>query len=88
MKKKNLKYALYYTALVVLLFVSVQSKYRNNRNKRFVWDSAETSFGSSFGCFGFHKSYCVNIHNTRASACSSLNKFVKIYKTLIAKKYK
>jgi hypothetical protein len=24
---------------------------RNNRNKRFVSDSAETSFGSSFGCF-------------------------------------
>ena len=29
--------------------VSVQN--RNNRNKRFVLDSAETSFGSSFGCF-------------------------------------
>ncbi len=24
---------------------------RNNRNKRLVWYSAETSFGSSFGCF-------------------------------------
>jgi hypothetical protein len=24
---------------------------RNNRNKRFVLDSAETCFGSSFGCF-------------------------------------
>ncbi len=24
---------------------------RNNRNKRLVSDSAETSFGSSFGCF-------------------------------------
>ncbi len=24
---------------------------RNNRNKRFVSNSAETSFGSSFGCF-------------------------------------
>jgi hypothetical protein len=24
---------------------------RNNRNKRFVSDSAETGFGSSFGCF-------------------------------------
>jgi hypothetical protein len=24
---------------------------RNNRNKRFVSDSAETSFGSRFGCF-------------------------------------
>ncbi len=24
---------------------------RNNRNKRLVLDSAETSFGSSFGCF-------------------------------------
>jgi hypothetical protein len=24
---------------------------RNNRNKRFVSDSFETSFGSSFGCF-------------------------------------
>ena len=31
------------------LSVSVQK--RNNRNKRFVSDSAETSFGSSFGCF-------------------------------------
>ncbi len=31
------------------LFVSVQK--RNNRNKRFVSDSAETSFGSSVGCF-------------------------------------
>jgi hypothetical protein len=31
------------------LAVSVQK--RNNRNKRFVSDSAETSFGSSFGCF-------------------------------------
>ncbi len=42
---------------VGLLFVSVQSKLsvsvkkRNNRNKRFVSESAETSFGSSFGCF-------------------------------------
>ena len=24
---------------------------RNNRNKHFVSDSAETSFGSSYGCF-------------------------------------
>ena len=31
------------------LAVSVQE--RNNRNKSFVSDSAETSFGSSFGCF-------------------------------------
>jgi hypothetical protein len=31
------------------LSVSVQK--RNNRNKHFVSDSAETSFGSSFGCF-------------------------------------
>ena len=30
------------------LFFGIQ---RNNRNKRFVSDSAETSFGSSFGCF-------------------------------------
>ncbi len=44
---------------VDLLLVSVQSKHRNslfwyrseNRNKRFVSGSAETSFGSSFGCF-------------------------------------
>ncbi len=34
--------------LVGLLFVSVQSKHQN---KHFVSDSAETSFGSSFGCF-------------------------------------
>jgi len=33
-------------------FVSIEtSKISNNRNKRFVADSAETSFGSSFGCF-------------------------------------
>jgi hypothetical protein len=31
------------------LSVSVQN--RNNRNKHFVSDSAETNFGSSFGCF-------------------------------------
>ncbi len=31
------------------LAVSLQK--RNNRNKCFVSDSAETSFGSSFGCF-------------------------------------
>ncbi len=31
------------------LSVSVQK--RNNRNKRFVSDSAEISFGSTFGCF-------------------------------------
>jgi hypothetical protein len=43
------KYALYQTVSVALLFVSVQN--RNNRNKRFVSDSAETSFGSRFGCF-------------------------------------
>jgi hypothetical protein len=41
-------YALYQTVSVGLLFVSVQSKHRN---KHFVWDDAETSFGSSFGCF-------------------------------------
>ena len=40
-------------------------KKRNNRNKRFVSDSAETSFGSSLGCFesklvskGHPKQYC------------------------------
>jgi hypothetical protein len=46
--------------LVGLLFVSFFSKHaklpvsilkRNNRNKRLVSDSAETSFGSSFSCF-------------------------------------
>ena len=31
--------------------ISVSVQKRNNRNKRFVSDSAETSFGSSFGCF-------------------------------------
>ncbi len=31
--------------------LSVSAQKRNNRNKRFVLDSAETSFGSSFGCF-------------------------------------
>jgi hypothetical protein len=31
------------------LAVSIQN--RNNRNKRLVSDSVETSFGSSFGCF-------------------------------------
>ncbi len=31
--------------------LSVSVLKRNNRNKRFVSDSAETSFGSSFGCF-------------------------------------
>ncbi len=31
--------------------LAVLLKKRNNRNKRFVSDSAETSFGSSFGCF-------------------------------------
>ena len=31
--------------------LSVLVKKRNNRNKRFVSDSAETSFCSSFGCF-------------------------------------
>jgi hypothetical protein len=31
--------------------LSVSVWNRNNRNKRFVLDSAETSFGSSFGCF-------------------------------------
>jgi hypothetical protein len=45
---------------VRFLLVSVQSKHRNtlfryfkrnNRNKRLVSDSVETSFGSSFGCF-------------------------------------
>ncbi len=54
------KYALYQTVSVGLLFVSVQSKHgnslfryriRNNLNKHFVSDSAETSFGFSFGCF-------------------------------------
>ncbi len=31
--------------------LSVSEQKRNNRNKRFVSDSAETSFCSSFGCF-------------------------------------
>ena len=31
--------------------LSVSVKNRNKRNKRFVSDSAETSFGSIFGCF-------------------------------------
>jgi hypothetical protein len=31
--------------------LSISVLKRNNRNKRFVSDSAETSFGSSFGCF-------------------------------------
>ncbi len=31
--------------------LAVSIKKRNNRNKRFVSNSAETSFGSSFGCF-------------------------------------
>ncbi len=30
---------------------SVLVQKRNNQNKHFVWDSAETSFGPSFGCF-------------------------------------
>ena len=31
--------------------LAVLAKKRNNRKKYFVSDSAETSFGSSFGCF-------------------------------------
>jgi hypothetical protein len=31
--------------------LAVSISKRNNRNKRFVSNSAETSFGSSFGCF-------------------------------------
>ena len=31
--------------------LAVSAKKRNNRNKCFVSDSAETSFGPSFGCF-------------------------------------
>jgi hypothetical protein len=42
------KYALYRPVSVALLFVLVQLELRN---KTFVSDSAETSFGSSFGCF-------------------------------------
>jgi hypothetical protein len=56
------KYAPCQTVSVGLLFVSVQSKHRNSlfryRSETnetnvlcFVSDSAETSFGSSFGCF-------------------------------------
>jgi hypothetical protein len=45
--------------------LSVSVLKRNNRNKRFVSDSAETSFGSSFGCFEsklFSKDTLVHIH--------------------------
>ncbi len=57
---KIAKYAPYQTVSVGLLFVSVQSKHRNSlfryrsettETNLFVSDSAETSFGSSFGCF-------------------------------------
>jgi hypothetical protein len=54
------KYALYQTVLgwsslcygsIETSKLSVSVWKQNNRNKRFVSDSAETGFGSSFGCF-------------------------------------
>ncbi len=40
---------IFFVLVVPKLPVSILK--RNNRNKRLVSDSAETSFGSSFGCF-------------------------------------
>ena len=45
------RFAFFCFGLIETQKLAVSVWNRNNRNKHFFWDSAETSFGSIFGCF-------------------------------------
>ena len=59
--------------------LAVSVKMRNNRNKRFVSDSAETSFGSIFGCF---ESKLVSL-DTLVASCRFKSNFISTNQSVL-----